>query len=1182
MKKQLFLTAIALLSMLSIPLHASVQIGDLYYNLDEATQTAEVARGEYSGNIVIPSSVAYNGYTYNVTSIGNSTFYNCSGLTSITIPESVTSIGSSAFLGCKGLTSITIPNSVTSIGSSALSGCKGLTSITIPDSVKTIKNSAFSGCTNISSVVWNAVECSGWSSSTSPFSSAKDNITSFTFGDKVDSIPSYLCYGMSKLTSIIIPNSVTTIGNYAFCGCKGLTSITIPNSVTSIGERAFQNCSSLTSITIPDSVMNIGNFAFSGCTNISSVVWNAAKCSGWSNSSNSPFLSAKENITSFTFGDKVETIPSNLCYGMSKLTSITIPESVTSIGSSAFSSCSGLTSITIPDSVKTIENSAFANCSGLTSITIPESVTSIGSSAFKGCTNISSVVWNAAKCSGWSSSSNSPFLSAKENITSFTFGDKVETIPSYLCYGMSELTSITIPESVTSIGNYAFSNCTRLTSITIPENVTSIGDNAFSGCTNISSVVWNAESCSDWSSRTSPFFSIKDNITSFTFGDKVETIPSYLCEGMSKLTSITIPESVTSIGNDAFRDCLGLTSITIPDNVTSIGISAFNGCSSLTSVTIGNSVTSIEDATFFNCSSLTSVTIGNSVASIEGLAFHACSSLISITIPESVTRIEGAVFLFCTGLTSVVWNAKSCSGWSFGSPFSSDNITSFTFGDKVETIPSYLCYGMSKLTSITIPENVTSIGDNAFSDCTNISSVVWNAAKCSGWSSSSNSPFLSAKENITSFTFGNKVDSIPNYLCYGMSKLTSITIPENVTSIEQTTFSGCTNISSVVWNAVECSGWSSSTSPFSSIKDNITSFTFGDKVETIPSYLCYGMSKLTSITIPESVTSIGNDAFYGCTGLTSVVIPNSVTNCGYNVLGFCENITSITAPAALYSNEQYRYGAEYLSKEAKPLESLTLTSGTMNESVFAVIQLYYKTLKTLDISQVENTTLNDKAFEDFYNLETLRLPANLTNIQYMAIANCKSLEAITIPATMVEIDNSVFENCRSLQSVTFAGSDVQTIGDWAFYNCHELQSITIPEGVTEIGKAAFYGCTYLTNLNLPTTVQSIEDNGFALCSKLKKISVSATIPPDIDAKTFEDVDRSIPLCVPAGTRQSYANAPYWEEFINIQEDKQETIPTSVSTTPAVNTTAVQKILRDGQVYILRGDKVYTTTGILVK
>ena len=184
-----------------------IKVGDIWYNFDAEHLTAEVtfqgayysSSNEYSGEVVIPSSVTYSAQTYSVTSIGEQAFSECTGLTSVTIPNSVTSIGYGAFWDCSGLTSVTIGNSVTSIGASAFSGCSGLTSVTIPNSVTILGNYAFKGC--------------------------------------------------SALTSVAIPNSVTSIGDGAFYLCSGLTSVTIPNSVTSIGSIAFQDCTVLTSVT---------------------------------------------------------------------------------------------------------------------------------------------------------------------------------------------------------------------------------------------------------------------------------------------------------------------------------------------------------------------------------------------------------------------------------------------------------------------------------------------------------------------------------------------------------------------------------------------------------------------------------------------------------------------------------------------------------------------------------------------------------------------------------------------------------------------------------------------------------------------------------------------------------------------------------------------------------------------
>ena len=319
MKRNILLLLVALLPMVASAYDA--KINGIYYNFiseNEAGVTylymnSTNNSSSYSGSVVIPSSVKYYGKTYSVTSIGWLAFSYCSGLTSITIPESVTSIGDGAFYDCTSLTSVTIPNSVTSIGGSACSECSGLTSITIPESVTSIGQNAFSSCRGLTSV---------------------------TIPNSVTSIGNYAFSYCSGLTSITIPNSVTSIGYYAFQNCTSLTSVTIPNSVTSIGGSAFSECSGLTSITIPESVTSIGDYAFYDCSSLTSVtIPNSVTSIGW---------------YAFPY-----------CRG---LTSITIGNSVTSIGGYAFAYCSGLTSVTIGNAVTSIGNWAFIDCSGLTDV----------------------------------------------------------------------------------------------------------------------------------------------------------------------------------------------------------------------------------------------------------------------------------------------------------------------------------------------------------------------------------------------------------------------------------------------------------------------------------------------------------------------------------------------------------------------------------------------------------------------------------------------------------------------------------------------------------------------------------------------------------------------------------------------------------------------------------------------
>ena len=351
-----------LMMLLPLMVHAkAVEIDGIYYNLITNVKTAEVTMNPYNyrGKVVIPSNIVNNDVTYSVTSIGESAFEGCSGLTSITIPNSVTAIGEWAFCQCSGLTSVTLPNSVKSIENYTFFKCSSLTSITIPNSVKSIGYEAF-------------YRCSG--------------LTSVTIPNSVKSIGEYAFRDCSRLASITIPNSVTSIGEGAFQMCCGLNSVTIPNSVTSIGSSVFYGCSGLTSIIIPKSVTSIGDLAFRDCSHLASItIPNSVKSIGYD------AFKDCSGLTSIIIPNSVTTIEDFTFSGCSGLLSFTIPNSVKSIGSNAFAYCSGLTSITIPNSVTSIKEHAFSGCSCLTSITIGSGVINIGSSTLGNCPELTDV-----------------------------------------------------------------------------------------------------------------------------------------------------------------------------------------------------------------------------------------------------------------------------------------------------------------------------------------------------------------------------------------------------------------------------------------------------------------------------------------------------------------------------------------------------------------------------------------------------------------------------------------------------------------------------------------------------------------------------------------------------------------------------------------------------------------------
>lgn len=328
-----------------------------YEIMDDGNVMITAYNGD-SENITIPSTIDGK----EVTCIGDSAFYDCFNITSITIPDSVTSIYSNAFSGCINLTGITIPNSVTSIGDGAFSYCYKLHNLTVdPD------NKYY---TSIDGVLFN-----------------KEKTTLIC------------CPAGYKKTTYSIPDSVTKIDSMAFNCCENLTSITIPNSVISIGYYAFENCSGLTSLTIPDSVAIIDNTAFSYCYNLNDINVDPDN-KNYTSIDGVLFNNEKTELircpsgnerTTYTIPNSVTRIGDEAFNYCQKLISITIPDNVKSIGSYAFESCLSLANITIPNSVTSIEHYAFYDCKSLTSIIIPDSITRIEDSVFYYCSNLKSI-----------------------------------------------------------------------------------------------------------------------------------------------------------------------------------------------------------------------------------------------------------------------------------------------------------------------------------------------------------------------------------------------------------------------------------------------------------------------------------------------------------------------------------------------------------------------------------------------------------------------------------------------------------------------------------------------------------------------------------------------------------------------------------------------------------------------
>ena len=440
-----------ILAIIAIALSASAydfMAGKLCYNINDDGKTATVtyesaslpsfsgpAYSALSGSVTIPSKVSSGGVTYTVTGIGNRAFIGCTGLTSVTFPNSIISIGEYAFYGCSGISSVTLPPNLTSIESYVFQDCSGLKSITIPSTVTSIGREAFTDCSSLASIDLPA---------------------------SVTSISVWAFARCSSLRSFVIPQGVKSIGYNLFYQCTGLKSVTIPATVSIIGSEAFYGCTALTSIDIPAAVTWIGSAAFSQCTALTAV--NISDLAAWC------------GIRFDSVGANPLSVAHNLYLNGTKVENVSIPSTVTKIRDYAFSGGSNFTGIAIPATVTEIGQRAFMDCTGLESIVVPTSVTTVGRNAFAGCSGLKTMKWDARTCPDQIPYVPSTLpLNGLTGLTSIEFGHQVERIPRGLCYGLIGLKNVTIGRAVSFIGADAFSGCTsleRVSAYPAPDKIT--------------------------------------------------------------------------------------------------------------------------------------------------------------------------------------------------------------------------------------------------------------------------------------------------------------------------------------------------------------------------------------------------------------------------------------------------------------------------------------------------------------------------------------------------------------------------------------------------------------------------------------------------------------------------------------------------------------------------------------
>ncbi len=770
---------------------------------------------------------------------------------------------------------------------------------------------------------------------------------------------------------------------------------------------------------------------------------------------------------------------------------------VTVIGADAFSGYP-YTNIELPDSIVRIEDRACLDCAILKIINLPNSTVHIGDAAFGGCTSLEAI-----------------------------------------CF----------PNSIESIGASAFSGCTGLTKISLPSNIKSIGESAFSGCTNLHDVYYYG-SKEQWEkveggtlSDTGTFFGATMHFEAGSLDDpEKDFVYSDLGDGTIEITryigfdeTVDIPaeisgKQVTSIGRYVFYRKPGITRIHISDSVNSIQNFAFGDCMDLDEISIPESVTEIGRYVFGNCIRLTKIGIPDSITSIGYCAFAGCTNLSDVYYSGTEEQWND-IIIDASGNEALADAEKHFQAYVPGSyknyqyNILSDNtieITKYTGssttadipaqidGKKVTSIGNEAFRNCTALRSVIIPEGVTNIGEYAFGACSSLTDV-------------------SIPESVT---------NIGEYAFWSCSSLNGINLPDSVTNIGNGAFSRCTALAAIHF------------------PDNMASLGTID--------LFFNCSSLTELTLPDCVTKIDNAAFYNCTKLQEIHIPVSVTSVIEDAFDQCTSLTDVyySGTEAQWNdikindngNDSLKNAVKHFAGQApdvsKDYEYKTLTADTVEITKYKGSAQTVTIPASLDGKQV--TKIGTQAFRDNTALTEATIPASVTEVDGYAFYNCPNLTALyaALSSESFVSENGILFNKTKTDLIRYpekkSGSTYEipsgtaAIGAAAFSGCKNLTSVTIPEGISVIGESAFEKCENITGLTLPKGLTKIGSYAFASCIGLKQISISNGIR-EIPSGVFLNCDRLAEIEIPQGVEVISLHA-----FVRCRDLKSAKIPLSVT------------------------------------
>ena len=899
--------------------------------------------------LTIPATVTYGGETLAVTTIGKEAFKDNKDINTVVIEEGVSSIGKHAFDGCKQITDVTFPTTIEYFYEAAFKNCELLTSIDL------------SGCRTITpgglhkhyaEKDINAV-----------FSGCK-RLTSVKLPtyEYFRTIPADWFKDCTSLKTITIPSNVGEIDCSCFMNDTKLETVKLTAGLGCIDDKAFSGCNSITTFTFPSTLKWIGSEAFDKCTALEKV--NIPAGTDLSQVDAAAFRNT--NIRTITFPEScsLKTISDQIFANCSQLTKVTInAPQVENFGANSFYNCPVLNTVTIPSGLKGVGENCFAYCPKLTDISLPDTVENIGHGAFRGCTSFTKFVVPPMV----SQIGNNTFDGCK-NLKSVAISVAASTIGDYAFNDCSSLSgNITLSESLGSIGKGTFKGCSKITGINIPSNVDYIGDQAFSGCASLKSI------------------NIPANVS--------RIYPSTF-EGCTSLATVSISAdaNITDIDALAFSECTSLKSITLPSSLQTIGAKAFYKCSKLTRLDIPAGVTAINESLCEGCTALASVTLGSNTDILFAKAFKDCASLSSITIPSGVTVIPSECFA--------------------GSGLNSVNIPS-----TVTTIENKAFFNCQKLCSdngvLKLPSNLKALGENSFTNCSNIKDV----------------------------TIPSGVTSIPQNCFTNCTKLSKLNL-NKVNTIGRGAFRGCSALGDVDFSNVR----NFADEAFASCA--IENVILPEGLSSIPRGCFSGNSAMVYAKIPSTVKTIGASAFAGGS-LKAIEIPDSVTSVANDAFNNNKDLNKIKVENGQVTILQY-LGSNQTVEVPDVIYGMNVTK---------IADQAFRDTKVRQVHVPATVkSIGSRAFQDCTLLLTVRIPES-TTVADDAFYGCQTTYRIKdVDDRSVAITKFYGESKSVNIPKTLEGKTVVSIGDSAFENNNFVDDVFVPASVTSIGSKAFKGC----------------------------------------------------------------------------------------------------------------------------